>query len=120
MQAFLQQFYQHTPLKLYNSNLTALMDLKAGRVGAVLIDQPVYAAWLKQQSSPPALITTIAATTAAQKSALSAMGNGIGIAKHNTGLLNKINHALSVLKQNGSLQQLQQKWFSNVNTPSHS
>ena len=113
-QAFMQQFYPQTALKLYDSNMSALMDLQAHRIDAVLIDQPVYVAWHKTQSSTTHYTLTAAAVTVKQKQDLNGMGNAIGIAKDNTALQHQINHALQTLKHNGTLTTLQQKWFSDV------
>jgi len=110
-QTFCQQFYPHTQIKTYNSNINALMDLQAGRINAVLIDEPVYVAWLQQHPKMTPFQTATAANTAAQKAALELGGNGIGMAKYNKTMLKKVNQALKTLSKNGTLKQLQKKWF---------
>ena len=113
-QQFLQQYYPKSNIKSYASNMNALADLKSHRVDAVLIDQPVYAAWLQKQATKTDFVTYPAAKTKQQKLSLGLLGNGIGIAKDNIKLLTKINHALNVLSKNGTLAKLKKKWFENV------
>ena len=113
-QAFLHKFYPSVTIKTYPSNMNALMDLKAGRVDAVLIDQPVFSAWLQDTHNQSQFKTAIAATTPAQKASLGLIGNGIGIAKNNLTMLADINTALSALKHNGTLKTLQHKWFTHA------
>ena len=113
-QAFLQKFYPQVHIKTYASNIDGLMDLTAGRIDAVLIDKPVFIAW-QHASNPAEKFTLInAASTQQQKAALGLYGNGIGIAKGNTSILANINNAITVLKQNGTLQKLQHKWFKHA------
>lgn len=110
-QAFLQKYYPNINVKTYSSNLNALMDLKSGRIDAVLIDEPVFVAWDQGNNAGTSFVTSIAAVTQAQKKFLILGGNGIGIAKGNNATLTKINQALATLQKNGTLAKLKKKWF---------
>ena len=58
-QAYLQGVYANqVTIKAYASNMTALMDLKQGRIDAVFIDQPVAMAWLKKNNNAVDFTTT--------------------------------------------------------------
>lgn len=113
-QHFLQSYYPHSHVNTYASNMNALADLSAHRVDAVLIDQPVYAAWLAKQSKKPSFKVYLAASNQQQALALGMQGNGIGVAKDNPKLLQQINHALQMLEKNGELSKLKLKWFAKV------
>ncbi len=113
-QTFLQEFYPYVHIKTYASNIDGLMDLSAGRIDAVLIDKPVFASWQKDTHNQSQFKLINAATNAQQQAALGLSGNGIGIAKGNTFLLSNINKTLTTLTDDGTLNNLKQKWFGHV------
>ena len=81
-QAYLQGTYGgKITIKNYASNMTALMDLKSGRIDAVLIDQPVAVTWLKSPGNQQ--FTTIG-NIHDQK--YFGLGNGIAVNIHNEAL----------------------------------
>lgn len=110
-QSFLNHFHPESNIKTYQSNMSALLDLKSGRIDAVLIDEPVYIAWKKLQSNPPQWQSIQAAINDEQSKALGELGNGIGISKSNPQLLDSINQALDAIKASGELEQIKNKWF---------
>lgn len=106
-QQYLQTVYgSNVTIKTYASNMTALLDLKSGRVNAVFIDKPVATAWLEKASNG-----SYKSVGNIEDPALFGPGNAIAINKGNPALKNAIDKALTVLKNNGTLKKLQQKWF---------
>jgi arginine transport system substrate-binding protein len=104
---YLQQVYgKNITIKTYASNMTALLDLKSGRVNAVFLDKPVGTAWLEKPVNSD--YTSVGSIT---DKAIFGPGNAIAIGKNNAALKNSIDKALITLKQNGELKKLQQKWF---------
>lgn len=89
----------------YDSYQTALLDLKNGRLAAVLGDTAVINDWLKKE---PQLTPLDGPVT--DKDYYGA-GLGIAVRKNNSALLKQINQALSDIKQDGTYQQIYQKWF---------
>lgn len=110
-QSYLAKFYPGVKSKSYDSNLSGLMDLVAGRVDGVLIDEPVYQAWLSGMAKKPALTTAPAANTASEVKFFSSAGDALAVAKGDTKTLHEINQALVTLKKNGVLHKLVLKWF---------
>ncbi|MCL6638653.1 MAG: basic amino acid ABC transporter substrate-binding protein [Firmicutes bacterium] len=83
-----------------NSDQT-FMELKNGGVDAVINDYPVTQYFIKQGNSD----IKIAGDR------FDAEDYGIAVPKGKTELLNKINHGLKTLKQNGKYKELYVKWF---------
>lgn len=94
-------------IKTYLSNMTALMDLKAGRLDAVFIDQPVAKEWLTKGDNNKDYHI---AAKVINKQYFGA-GNGIAINKNNPTLLKNINLALTQIENNGTYQKIIDKWF---------
>ncbi len=94
-------------LKTYGSIEQAFMDLKIGRLDAILADQSTINAWLKKDhnSANYALVGK-----AVQSEKYKSPGNGIAVAKGNTALLKKVNQAITVLQKNGSLKAIIAKY----------
>lgn len=106
-QQYLQTVYGNSvTLKTYASNMTALLDLKSGRVNAVFIDKPVAVAWLKKPDNQD-----YTSEGNIVDPSLFGPGNAIAINKGNTALKAAIDKAITTLKKNGTLKKLQQKWF---------
>ena len=106
-----QQYIEKTygnlvTLKTYASNMTALLDLKSGRLNAVFIDKPVATTWLKKPGNQNYIAVGNIIDTK-----LFGPGNAIAINKNNKSLEKALNKALNTLKKTGKLKQLQHKWF---------
>ncbi len=83
-----------------NSDQT-FMELKNGGVTAVINDYPVTQYFIKQGNSDVKMVGE----------RLSSEDYGIALPKGKTDLLNKINHGLKELKNNGKYKELYMKWF---------
>jgi len=83
-----------------NSDQT-FMELKNGGAAAVINDFPVTAYFIKQGNPDVKIVGE----------RLTSEDYGIALPKGKTDLLNKINHGLKELKQNGKYKELYMKWF---------
>lgn len=83
-----------------NSDQT-FMELKNGGATAVINDYPVTAYFIKQGNPDVKMVGE----------RLSSEDYGIALPKGKTDLLNKINHGLKELKNNGKYKELYMKWF---------
>ena len=81
---------------------TCMLQLINGDVQAVIIDKPVAEAYIKKQ---PGKVKTVGET-------MNAESYGFAVKKGNTELLDKINKGLANLKENGTYDELVEKWFS--------
>lgn len=82
--------------------LTALMDVEAGNVDAVVIDEVVASYTILQNNKP---LTILADEPLASEE------YAIGFKKDNTDLRNKVNDALIELAKDGTLAQISTEWF---------
>ncbi|SHE33382.1 amino acid ABC transporter substrate-binding protein, PAAT family [Seinonella peptonophila] len=90
-------------LKVYKAIGEMLKDLDNKRLDAVIADGPVIT-YLKQQN-PNFKIQVV------EEYKPSVVGEtGIGLAKGNTKLLEKLNKAIDEMKKDGSFQQIYKKW----------
>lgn len=104
---YLRQKYGNSiTIKTYESNMTALMDLKAGRINAVFLDKPVATMWLKQKINED---YTDKYNIYNKK--YFGIGNGIAIKKTNPELVKELNTALTQIKQDGTYQKIVNQWF---------
>ena len=110
-QGFLEKFYPQVKIKTYTSNLNALLDLGVKRIDGVLIDKPVFIAWLQGQGKSQQQFYTTLAASNQQQAAYFGPGNAIAVAKNNKVLLHKLNQAITAMKKDGSLKKMQKKWF---------
>lgn len=85
---------------LYDDNNQALLDLEAGGVDAVLLDEVVANYHVKEDGKIVALDLSLADEE-----------YGIGFRKADTELCEKVENALHEMKEDGSLAQLSIKWF---------
>ncbi|MCF6766259.1 transporter substrate-binding domain-containing protein [Thiotrichales bacterium 19S3-7] len=93
-------------IKTYQSNMTALIDLKASRLDAVFIDKPVAKLWLdKSDNSDYMDKYSITNTT------YFGTGNGIAVNKNNPKLVKQLNSALADIKANGTYQKIVHQYF---------
>lgn len=82
-------------------NLTALMDLQAGNVDAVILDEVVARYVITENGYP---LTVLEESLAPEEYA-------IGFAKDNAALCKAVEDALTALKEQGKLAEISEKWF---------
>lgn len=87
-------------VKKYNAGYAAIMDLKAGKIDAVVLDGEPAKNFVKNNEG-------IKITSAEGEKEEYAMA----VSKDNAELLKKINAALVTLKENGTYDKLLKKWF---------
>lgn len=104
-QKYLQEKHPEITTVAYDSYQNAILDMKNGRLDGVFGDTAVVNQWLKTNSD--------LAPVGEHVTDKDYFGTGLGIAvrKGNDALRDKLNGALATLKSNGTLQQLNQKWF---------
>lgn len=85
----------------YDSDLTALQDLGSGRIDAVITDQMVGLRVMKEG--------TMDIRDVGEPLTLDEMG--IPVKEGNTELLNEINRALNEMIEDGTYDQISEKWF---------
>lgn len=88
-------------IKKFPDFVSALTDLKAGRVQAVVIDEVVGKYYLAKKPGEYALI----------KDDFGSEEFGIGLRKDDTQLLEKIQKALDDMKKEGKSSEISKKWF---------
>ncbi len=109
MENYMRGYYKNSAItvKTYASISDAFLDLKSGRIDAVLADTSIAKNWLAKLAKPDYEIVgpPISDTTY--------FGQGLGIAvnKKNTALLEEINQSLTAIKADGTYQRLVTKYF---------
>lgn len=101
-QVKLAQEAKASNVKQLDSNSQAFMELNAGTLDAVVIDQPVGMYYLKQGASQDLKMTG---------TSKSASGMVIAMKKDNTELQAAVNKALKELRANGTYDKIYEKWF---------
>ncbi|GAD01050.1 transporter substrate-binding domain-containing protein [Agarivorans albus] len=86
----------------YPSYQLALNDLEQTKIDAVFLDAAAAHYWL---ASHPNFVTQV-------DESYPASGLGMAVSKQDEDLLNQINHALKVLKNNGTYQTIYQSFFN--------
>lgn len=89
-------------VKKYQDNTQALTDLKAGRVDAVVVDSVVGDYYLSKQSGFLKLEDNFGIEFF-----------GVGARTEDKELTTKINEAIKALKDNGTYQEIFDRWFKN-------
>ncbi|BDH46534.1 arginine ABC transporter substrate-binding protein [Salmonella enterica subsp. enterica serovar Choleraesuis] len=104
-QKYLQDKHPEIKAVAYDSYQNAFIDLKNGRIDGVFGDTAVVNEWLK---TSPQLAKVGDHITDKQY-----FGTGLGIAVRpdNKALLQKLNTALEAIKADGTLKQINDKWF---------
>lgn len=87
-------------IKKYADNVTALMDLKAGRIEAVIVDE-VVGRYYAQKSGNYKILEEHFGTE----------DYGVGIRKEDKELLNDLQKVLDEMKKDGTSAKISQKWF---------
>lgn len=88
-------------LKLYGDNTAALLDLKAGRLDAVVVDEIVGRYYLTKKPGEYTILTEN----------FGSEDYGVGFRKDDTELLNKVQKALDDMKKDGASAKISEKWF---------
>ncbi|RPD94419.1 arginine ABC transporter substrate-binding protein [Candidatus Pantoea deserta] len=104
-QKYLQEKHPEITTVSYDSYQNAILDMKNGRLDGVFGDTAVVNQWLKTNSGLAPVGEHVT------DNAYFGTGLGIAVRKGDSALRDKLNAALATLKSNGTLQQLNQKWF---------
>ena len=88
-------------LKKFSDNVTALMDLKTGRLNAVVVDEVVGRYYLAKKPGEYRVLDDNFGTEE----------YGVGVRKDDTALLARLQDALNQMKQDGAAAAISTKWF---------
>jgi polar amino acid transport system substrate-binding protein len=88
-------------LKKFSDNVTALMDLKTGRLDAVVVDEVVGRYYLTKKPGEYRVLDDNFGTEE----------YGVGVRKDDTALLASLQDALTKMKQDGAAGAISTKWF---------
>lgn len=88
-------------LKKFGDNVTALMDLKTGRLDAVVVDEVVGRYYLTKKPGEYRVLNDNFGTEE----------YGVGVRKDDTALLNSLQNALNGMKQDGTAAAISTRWF---------
>jgi arginine transport system substrate-binding protein len=106
-ESYLQGTYgSKITIKTYASNMTALLDLKEGRINAVFLDKPVAKVWLAKSGN-----SGFETDGNIMSVKYFGPGDGMGVSKSNPKLLAQINQAIKTIKSNGVYQKIETHWF---------
>lgn len=105
LQKYLIDKYPEIDIVSYDSYQFAVLDLKAKRIDAILIDSAAATEWLNKE---PSLVKI-----GKEVSDPDYIGAGLGIAvrKGNSALLDQFNQVLTKIKSDGTYDQIYAKWF---------
>ncbi len=87
--------------KKYGDNISALMDVEAGRADAVVLDSIVGRYYMQKQKGVFRIVND----------SFDKEYFAVGFAKDNKALADKFNEALKELKDDGTAQKISEKWF---------
>lgn len=87
---------------LFETNNDALMDLEAGRIDAVVVDEILGRYYTKQRGAEKYKILS---------EDFGKETYGIGVRKDDKDLLDKLNKTLDEMKKDGSAKKISEKWF---------
>lgn len=88
-------------LKTFGDNVTALMDLAAGRLDAVVVDEVVGRYYTSKKPGEYRIL----------EEHLGAEEYGVGLRQEDTALLSKLNEALDAMQADGTAKTIYGKWF---------
>lgn len=92
-------------LKKFGDNVTALMDLAAGRLDAIVVDEVVGRYYTAKKSGEYKVLDENFGTEE----------YGVGVRKEDGELLAKLDRAMAEMKQDGSAAKISEQWFgSNI------
>ena len=92
---------QFKETKLYGDNIAALMDLEAGRLDVVVVDEVVGRYYVNKKPENYVVLADDFGTE----------DYGVGFRKDDEATRNKINDVLTALKKDGKAAEIAQKWF---------
>ncbi|NRN28567.1 arginine ABC transporter substrate-binding protein [Photorhabdus heterorhabditis] len=104
-QKYLMEQQQEIKTVPYDSYQNAILDLKSGRLDAVFGDTAVVNEWLKKNEN---LVTVGDKVTDPNYFGI---GLGLAVRKGNKALQEKLNKALTDIKQDGTYDIIYKKWF---------
>lgn len=109
---YMQKEYGNSvTLKLYASNMQAILDLQSGRLDGVMLDAPVAALWLKKHPHSGLILNSDILDPAAF-----GLGNGIAVRKNETALLAQLNQGIDALRKSGELAKMEVQYFGVANS----
>lgn len=88
-------------LKKYGDNIAALMDLKAGRLEAVVVDEVVGRYYIAKKPGEYAVLTDH----------FGSEEYGVGLRKDDKALLDKLQKVMDEMKKDGTSATISKKWF---------
>ncbi len=88
-------------LKKYGDNIAALMDLKAGRLEAVVVDEVVGRYYIAKKPGEYAVLTDH----------FGSEEYGVGLRKDDKALLDKLQKVMDEMKKDGTSAAISKKWF---------
>jgi len=88
-------------IKLFGDNVTALMDLSAGRLDAVVVDEVVGRYLANKREGQYRVLDENFGTE----------DYGVGVRKDDTELLARLDQTLAAMKKDGSAARIAQQWF---------
>jgi len=88
-------------VKKYDSNDEVLMDLKAGRIDAAVIDDVVVRYYIQKRAGEYEIVDE----------PFSAEEFGVGLRKSDVSFLNELQKALDEMKEDGTSSKISQEWF---------
>ena len=93
-------------IKKYDTNVEALMDLEAGRIDAVVIDEIVARYYIaqKEKSTNKDIFNILEGDFGKEE-------YGVGIRKEDTDLKAEIDKIIAEMKKDGSFETIYEKWF---------
>lgn len=102
-ETYLQQL-KNVKIKPLEGNVEIIMDLQHGKSQAAVFEPHIAKAMQERFSE----LKCVAIPLSEENWVL---GNGIGIRKDNTQLIDEVTKAVQELKEEGTIQKLEQKWF---------
>ena len=92
---------ENATVKTYDNYEFAFLDLTNGQIDAVVVDNPVANAYVARNAGKLKVVSNV----------FTSENYGVAICKNKPDLQKKINDALSGLKSDGTLKQLEDKWL---------
>ncbi|MPN57360.1 L-cystine-binding protein FliY [bioreactor metagenome] len=94
-------FKSFKEFKTFGDNVTALMDLSAGRLDAVVVDEVVGRYYVAKKPDEYRVLDENFGTEE----------YGVGVRKDDTALLDKLNKAMGDMKADGTAAKIATQWF---------
>ncbi len=88
-------------LRKYSNNMEALLDLKAGRIDAVVIDEIVGRYYISKKEGEYRVL----------EENLGDESYAVGLRKEDVSFINELDRALDEMKEDGTAEEISKKWF---------